>query len=173
MFLFMGDNLKYYFLFVEAKVSSNDKPLKNGYYRMVNNSMIINTKVNYDYKGLKLVSYTPESYGNFKVEDTYGYSINLSAEKSTQHGDSGNNTGLGLQIGENISFSQTVYKDNITMVPKSAGNNVSLNYKFNNITNKNVNTYSPLNGDCFQRAVFIYELSDYNSNKINEDNINF
>lgn len=59
------------------------------------------------------------------------------------------------------------------MTPKSKNYNVTLTYDFNNITNKKVNNLAPLRGDCIQRSIFIYELSDYSNNKKYENELNF
>ena len=164
---------KYYFLLVEAKVSSNINSLKDGYYRMVNNKMIIDIKANYDESGLRLVKYTPENYGNFSVTETISCSIDLENEKSFEYGNSGLSGGISTGINGGISWSQSIYKDNIIMTPKSQNYNVNLTYTFNNITNKKVNNLSPLRGDCIQRAVFVYELSSYTINQKYESQLNF
>ena len=59
------------------------------------------------------------------------------------------------------------------MVSSSKSNDVNLTYDFNNRFNKKVNNMAPLRGDCFQRSVFIYKLSNYSKNMNLEKNINF
>lgn len=164
---------KYYFLLVEAKISSNTNSLKGGYYRMVNKQMSIDVKANYNNDSLYLVKYTPETYGSFSVTDTITCSIEFNKNKSFEVSDDGMSGGISLGFNGGISWSQSIYKDNINMIPKSINNNVTLTYNFNNITNKKVNNLSPLRGDSIQRMVFIYELSNYSSNKKNESSLSF
>lgn len=164
---------KYYFVFVEAKVSSNTETLKGGYYRMVNKQMIVDVKANYDDDGLRFIRYVPESYGGFSVTETVTNTLEFNQTKTFEFGDSGFSGGISLGIVGGVSWSQSIYKDNVIMTPKSEDYTVNLTYNFYNVTNKNVNKDSPLRGDCIQRSIFIYELQDYSTNKKYEEELNF
>ena len=164
---------KYYFLLVEAKISSHASSYKGGYYRMVNKKMEINIDANSSSSDFRLIKYSPEEYGSFSVTDTMTYSLGLSKNNEVSASNEGFSATVDLGISGSISWSQSVYKDNITMISSSKANDVNLTYKFNNGLNKSVNNMAPLRGDCFQRSIFIYELSNYSKNKNSEGDINF
>lgn len=151
-------NTKLYFVYVYLKMSSTGL-VHGNYYALINQhenlviTPVCNTAGSAD--NLKEISYTPESIG--KVKTTTSNTYSFAAEIGYT-----DNSGASVKASAGGSFSNTLYKDNVTMVAKSPENKaVSFDLKFNHTSAKNLQGYAPYTGDFIERFCVIYEYENY------------
>lgn len=170
-------NRKYYIVLASACLTSNPNSEKNGYYRFVNENMKIEVKCNSN-GNVKMIKYDPESYGKTEVSDTITRTISFGIEKNgsisvDENGEIKISSEKSYNASYTISWSETIYKDNIVLNPSKLDNDngVLYDYIFNNTTNKKINNLMPFRGSVIQRTMTIFEIKDY-SQEI-DDRINF
>lgn len=148
------DNYTYaYAICVEAKNSSNTENLKDGYYRMVNKEMIIESTVKgIDTETYSLAKYTPQDYNAPEIKNTTSTSFGVTITTS------------GIEMTPAISFDYSVEKSMINLKATSKNDSATLNFTLNKTKDKKYNNKHPLRGDCIERMVFVYEVDSSSAN---------
>lgn len=137
---------------------SSTRLVHGNYYALINQHDNLNItpvcNTSGSSKNLTLISYTPESIGKIstETEKTYSFSAEIGyGEKSGS-----------AKISAGGSFTNTIFKDNVTMVASSPTNNsISFDLKFNHTSDKKLQGYAPYTGDFIERFCAIYEYADY------------